>query len=254
MRKIRGALHGLVHFVFACVPGCGQMSQGYMKRGVSQTLIISAMLFVTVFLEMGVLAVLMIPLWLYSFFDSYNLRRQLREGTAPEDAYLFGLSEMDSRRLNQLIGKRHSLIGWILVAVGLYNVYRIFASRILSGLRDLFPWLDWLYGLLVWDAPRILGTVLIIAVGIWFIKGPKVPEDDGPAYTPPREPVTPPKMEPTPWTEAEEQFHQEPEPQAPEVPEAEDPLPVTLTWKSEFNVEKFEQEEAEKKEADHDGQ
>jgi len=229
-----------------------------MKRGVSQTVIISALLFVTVFLEMGVLAVLMVPLWLYSFFDSYNLRRQIREGAAPEDAYLFGLSDMDSQRLNQLIGKRHSLIGWILVVVGLYNVYHIFASRILSGLRELFPWLDWLYSLLVWDAPRILGTVLIIAVGIWFIKGPKVPEDGGPAYVPPKDPVKPPKMAPgapaapTPWTEAEEQFHQEPEPQAPEVPDAVEP--VTLTWKSEFNVEKFEREEAEKKEADHDGE
>ncbi len=254
MRRIRGALRELVHFVFACVPGCGQMSQGYMKRGVSQTIIISALLFVAVFLETGVLSVLMIPLWLYSFFDSYNLRRQLREGTAPEDAYLFGLSEMDSRRLNQLIGKRHSLIGWILVVVGLYNVYRVFASRILSGLRELFPWLDWLYGLLVWDAPRILGTVLIIALGLWFIKGPKVPEDGGPAYTPSKEPVKPPKMAPTPWTEAEEKFHQEPEPQAPGVPEAVEPKPVTLTWKSEFNVEKFEREEADKKEAGHDGQ
>jgi len=254
MKRIRKALRELVHFTFACVPGCGQMSQGYMKRGISQTVIFCALLFVAVFLEIGALAVLLVPLWLYSFFDSYNLRRQLREGAAPEDAYLFGLSDMDSRRLNQLLGKRHNLIGWILVVVGFYNVYRIFAGRILSGLRDLFPWLDWLYGLLIWDAPRILGTLLIIALGIWFIRGPKVPEDDGPAYTPPREPVQPPKAPPTPWTEAEEEFHREPEPRAPEVPEAGEPKPVTLTWKSEFNVEKYEREEAEEKEADHDGQ
>ena len=52
--------------------------------------------------------------------------------------------------------------------------------------------------------------------------------------------------------DAEGQFHQEPEPQAPEVPE--EPAPVTLEWKSEFNVEKYEKELAEKKEADHDGQ
>ena len=113
---------------------------------------------------------------------------------------------------------------------------------------------DWLYGLLVWDMPRILGTVLIIAVGLWFIKGPKVPKgggfDEEPSYTPPK--AEPPKMKSTPWTEAEGQFHQEPEPQAPEVPE--EPAPVTLEWKSEFNVEKYEKELAEKKEADHDGQ
>ena len=39
---------------------------------------------------------------------------------------------------------------------------------------------------------------------------------------------------------------------APEEPE--EPAPVTLEWKSEFNVEKYEKELAEKKEADHDGQ
>ena len=89
-------------------------------------------------------------------------------------------------------------------------------------------------------------------------KGPKVPKDGGfdeePSYTPPK--AEPPKMKSTPWTEAEEQFHQEPEPQAPEVPQAEppaEPAPVTLEWKSAFNVEKYEKELQEKQEADHDG-
>ena len=39
------------------------------------------------------------PLWLYSFFDSFNLRRQIREGMAPEDEFLFGMTELDSRGL-----------------------------------------------------------------------------------------------------------------------------------------------------------
>ena len=205
-----------------------------------------------VFLEIGVLAVLIAPLWLYSFFDSFNLRRQIREGMAPEDEFMFGMSEMDSRKLSRILSRRGSLIGWVLV--GLYNVYQIFARRLLGTLRDHFPIFDWLYGLLVWDMPRILGTVLIIAVGLWFIKGPTVPKDGGfdgePSYTPPK--AEPPKMKSTPWTEAEEQFHQETEPQAPAVPE--EPTPVTLEWKSAFNVEKYEKELQEKQEADHDGQ
>ena len=147
----------------------------------------------------------------------------------------FGLSDIDSRRLNRLISKRHSLIGWILVVVGLYNVYQIFAGRLLEGLRELFPWLDWMYRLLVWDAPRIMGTVLIIALGLWFIKGPAVSassKDEPPFTPPPPKPKAPPKMEPTPWTKAEEKFRQEPEPQAPEVP-------VVLTWESEFDVKQI---------------
>ena len=256
MKAIRKFWGNLWHLLWACVPGCGQMCQGYMKRGISQTIIAAVLLFIAVFLEMGVLSVLIVPLCLYSFFDSFNLRRQIRDGLAPEDDFMFGLSEMDSRKLSQILSRRGSLIGWLLMVVGLYNLYRIFAQNILGGLADLFPSLNWLYHLLVWDAPRILGTVFIIALGLWFIKGPKAPKDGvfEASYTPPKaEP--PKKMKATPWTEAEEQFHQEPEPQAPAVPEEpEEPAPVTLEWKSEFNVEKYEKELAEKKEADHDGQ
>lgn len=245
MNFLRKVFRGCWHLLWACVPGCGQMCQGYMKRGISQTIIVAAVLFVAVFLEMGVLSVLIAPLWLYSFFDSFNLRRQIREGAAPEDEFMFGLSEMDAQKLTRILSRRGSLIGWVLAAVGLYNVYQIFARRILGTLRDYFPFFDWLYELLVWDMPRILGTVLIIALGLWFIKGPKAPKED-PVYTPPRGPVEPPKMKATPWTEAEGQFHQEPEPRAPEIPQAEEPAepaPVVLEWKSEFNVEKFQREE-----------
>lgn len=246
MKFLRKLFRGCWHLLWACVPGCGQMCQGYMKRGISQTIIVSALVFAAVFLEMGVLSVLAVPLWLYSFFDSYNLRRQIREGTAPEDEFMFGLSEMDAQKLTRILSRRGSLIGWVLVAVGLYNVYQILARRILGTLADYFPIFDWLYNLLVWDMPRILGTVLIIALGIWFIKGPKAPKSSGSDgdsdYTPPK--TEPPKMKATPWTEAEGRFHQEPEPQAPEVPaEPQEPAPVVLEWKSEFNVEKYEKEQ-----------
>lgn len=256
MKAIWRFLKACWHLIWACVPGCGQMCQGYMKRGISQTMIFGGLAFIAVFLEMGALAVLIAPLWLYSFFDSFNLRRQVREGMAPEDEFMFGLSEMDSQKLTRILSRRGSLIGWVLVAVGLYNIYQIFARRLLGTLRDYFPIFDWLYNLLVWDMPRILGTVLIIALGLWFIKGPKAPKEDGPVYTPPKDPEAPPKMEATPWTEAEGQFHQEPEPQAPKVPAAQtqEPAPVILEWKSEFNVEKYEKELQEKQEADHDGQ
>lgn len=257
MNALRKLFRGCWHLLWACVPGCGQMCQGYMKRGISQTIILCVLAFIAVFLEMGALAVLIAPLWLYSFFDSFNLRRQIREGTAPEDEFMFGLSEMDSQKLTQILNRRGSLIGWVLVAVGLYNVYQIFARRLLGTLSEYLPFFDWLYDLLVWDMPRILGTVLIIALGLWFIRGPKAPKDsgssDGPSYTPPK--ADPPKMAASPWTEAEGQFHQEPEPQAPEVPEPPaEPAPVVLEWKSEFNVEKYEKELQEKQEADHDGQ
>ncbi len=181
MRLIRAILF----FTFSCIPGCGQMHQGYMKRGISQTILCCGVLAVAVFLEIGALAILLVPLWLYSFFDSYNLRRLRMDGTEDEDAYLFGMSDLDSRRLSELFSKRHSLIGWTLVLLGLYALYRIVVGQLMRWISELFPWMDWLYNLLVWDAPRILGTLLIIALGLWFIRGPKKrAPDEIPAFTP----------------------------------------------------------------------
>lgn len=188
MRLIRGILF----FTFSCIPGCGQMHQGYMKRGISQTTLTCGLLALAVFLEIGALAVLIVPLWLYSFFDSYNLRRQRMEGIEDEDAYLFGMSELDTRRLSELFSKRHSVIGWTLVLMGLYVLYNTVARQVLRWLWDLFPGLGWLYDMLVWDMPRIVVTLLIIALGMWFIRGPKKrAEEEIPAFTPGPEPEGP---------------------------------------------------------------
>lgn len=75
--------HGLLLFISSCIPGCGQMHQGYMKRGVSLLLAFCGIFAVAIFLEIGALAVLMLPIWLYAFFDSYNLRGQISDGFAP---------------------------------------------------------------------------------------------------------------------------------------------------------------------------
>lgn len=213
MRLIRGILF----FIFSCVPGCGQMHQGHMKRGISQTTLFCGVLAVAVFLEMGALAILLVPLWLYSFFDSYNLRRQRMEGTEDEDAYLFGISDLDSRRLSELLSRRHSLIGWALVLIGLYVLYNTVARRILGWLWELLPWGGWLYDLLVYDAPRIVVTLLIIALGLWFIRGPKkrTPEEI-PAFTPAPE-TERPGYRPEFFQEA---------PHAPDVPNREPEAPA----------------------------
>ena len=107
MSAIKKLFWNCWYLIWSCVPGCGQMCLGYMKRGISQTIIFSVLAFIAVFLEMGVLTVLILPLWAYSFFDSFNLRRQLRDGAPPEDEFMFGLSEMDSRKLTLILQRRH---------------------------------------------------------------------------------------------------------------------------------------------------
>ena len=154
-----------------------------MKRGVSLLLAFALVFFISSNFFLGALVLFLPVIWLYAFFDSYSLRAQLAAGTAPEDGFLFGLSDMDSRRLNALLKKRHSLIGWVLVAVGAYMLYDMLMGQ-LSGL--FFGWFgEWLYSLLRYGVPRLVITVLVILLGLWFIRGPKAPTEDIPSFTPP---------------------------------------------------------------------
>ena len=177
--------NGFLLFIASCLSGCGQMYQGYMKRGVSLLLSFFLVIFVSTYFYLGTLALFLPVIWLYAFFDSYALRSQLSAGTAPEDAFLFGLSDMDSNRLGELLRKRHSLIGWVLVAVGVYMLYDMLMGQ-LSGL--FFGWFgEWLYSLLRYGLPRVVITVLVILLGLWFIRGPraKAPIEDISPFTPP---------------------------------------------------------------------
>ena len=76
---------------------------GYMKRGLSLLLAIFTLIAVAGFLSLGPLAFFTPVVWLYAFFDSYNLRRLIAQDAAPEDAYLFGLSDMDSQQMTALL-------------------------------------------------------------------------------------------------------------------------------------------------------
>ena len=200
--------HGLLLFIAACIPCCGEMYQGYMKRGISILTAFCAVFALAVFLEIGALAVLMIPLWLFSFFDSYNLRGQTdAQAESNPDAYLFGLSDMDSRRMSDLLRKRHSLVGWGLVILGVYVFYTTAADWVTDFFYQFFDaW--WIGRILSYDVPRLAVTIFIIALGVWFIRGPKTEKmEDIPVFTPPEEPAGGNAEEAEPAEEAQEAGH-----------------------------------------------
>ena len=169
--------HGLLLFLCACIPGCGQMYQGYMKRGTSLLGLGCLVIALTSILSLGELALLLPVLWLYAFFDTYNLRARMDAGIFPEDTFLFGLGEMDSQQLQQLLRTRHSVIGWALVALGVYALWQTLVGRILGSLLQALD-LWWLYDLLFYDLPRLVVILAIIWLGIWFIRGPRKREEE----------------------------------------------------------------------------
>ena len=177
--------HGILFFISSCIPGCGQMHLGFMKRGISILTACSALCVIAIALYMEELILLLVPVWLASFFDSYNLRQRLEEDATPADTFLFGLSDLDAEKFSRLFSRRHSLVGWGLVVTGIYMLYDTVMPRLINRLCEYLD--DWfLYDVLVRDLPRLGITIGIILLGIWFIRGPKKAKaEDIPVFVPP---------------------------------------------------------------------
>ena len=118
------------------------------------------------------LGVFMPVIWMYSFFDSFNLRRQLRTGNFPMDDYPFHLEQ--DQTLARLLHARHRLVGWVLVAIGAYALYENCFSYMLWDLLDALPQLMFLRGLMN-NLPSVVVAVALILGGLHLVRGKKEP-------------------------------------------------------------------------------
>lgn len=164
--------NGLLTLLFAFIPGAGQMYQGYMKRGLSLMLMCCAI---------GVLAMLFAPIalflmlvFMYSFFDTLNLRAQIALGNAPADDYLVHLDPKD-KRLARLLLDSHKLVGWLLIAFGALISYQNLIMNIFGDLVYRWghssPVFRALY-LVMASLPDVVVCVVLIVCGVWLVKGP----------------------------------------------------------------------------------
>lgn len=175
--------NGFLTLCFSFIPGAGQMYQGYMKRGLTQVLLFVIPLMIGgVFLP--VLMVLSAVVYMYSFFDSLNLHTQLRQGVAPADTFLFSWDGGED--LARLVDRRHHLIGWGLVVLGVAGLYQSFVSPWLWALVNYFPYDSLVYQMLeriVRAIPGLAVGFVFIGLGIWLIKGGKKKQPAEPDYT-----------------------------------------------------------------------
>ena len=110
-------------FIFACIPGAGQMYYGYMKRGTS--LLVYFCLFIMLGTIISPLVVGVAVVYMFSFFDTYDLIRYLVAGDPKPDGFL-----LPPDWQNQLGGaktkmtpKMNKIIGWCLLLTGAYVMY-----------------------------------------------------------------------------------------------------------------------------------
>ena len=182
--------NGFLTLCCAFVPGAGQMYQGYMKRGLS--LILTACLIGMVGSLLSPVMILLAVVWMYSFFDTFNLRAQIIASTAPEDDYLFHFDPRDKTLARALLDS-HRLVGWALIALGALIAYQ---SLIMNTLGDLVyrwghssPALRALY--LVMDSlPDVVVCVALIVCGVWLVRGPRTAKKPDASKEPPETPIS----------------------------------------------------------------
>lgn len=165
--------NGILTLLFACIPGAGQMYQGYMKRGLSLITLFFLCIMAGMLLEPLVLTALIV--WMYSFFDTFNLRAQFIAGTAPADDYLVHFNTKDAR-LTLFFRDSHKLVGWGLIALGGLVAYENVIMRVFGDVM-------WRWGqnnpvfrafyLMLDELPQIVTCVALIVCGLWLVRGPK---------------------------------------------------------------------------------
>ena len=110
--------NGFLTFIFACIPGAGQMYYGYMQRGLSIAMMLILCVMAATVVEP--LLFLCLVIWMYSFFDTYDLIRHMAAGEPKEDSLLV-LGNYEE--IKKLVPQHNRLIGWGLIGFGVWALY-----------------------------------------------------------------------------------------------------------------------------------
>ena len=166
--------NGILTLLFAFVPGAGQMYQGYMKRGLSLITLFCVGIMAGVLL-LEPLAIPALIVWMYSFFDTFNLRAQIIAENAPADDYLVHINWKD-KRMQDFMMDSHKLLGWGLIALGGLVAYENIIMRVFGDVMWRWgqnnPFFRAVY-LMLDELPEIVICVALIVCGLWLVRGPK---------------------------------------------------------------------------------
>lgn len=106
-----------IFFCFALFPGAGQMYLGLFRRGIQLMLTFIAGITLAAYASLeSFLPLVMIPTWFYSFFDSFYMRRKIRDGETVEDMEAYSYRIITDNKL---------YVGIALVIIGLLGMVNV---------------------------------------------------------------------------------------------------------------------------------
>lgn len=147
-------------FIFACIPGAGQMYYGYMKRGTS--LLVYFCLFIMLGTIISPLVVGVAVVYMFSFFDTYDLIRHMAAGEPKEDSLLV-LGNYEE--IKKMVPQHNRLIGWGLVGIGVWALYDTFISNWLYTLLCNLVGNGYAYDIIT-GIPNVVIAALLIFAGL----------------------------------------------------------------------------------------
>lgn len=155
----------LLTFVCACVPGAGQMYYGYMKRGLSLITYFCLSIAIGAYVSPVLVAALIV--WMYSYFDTYDLIRYMAAGEPKEDGFLIppgleNIKSADGQSLNTILPGKHKLIGWGFIILGVWVIFDSVISPVLGTLLEMLG-----FGRVWYQLSRNLPSLVVAIVLVY---------------------------------------------------------------------------------------
>ena len=153
-------------FIASLVPGLGYMYLGLIKKGIQAMVIFFLIEPLFSFIGLGGLtSVILIPLWFYLFFDTFNIARKLDRGEFVNDSdfifskyhYLNNKENLSDGTIKNMRDRSGLIVGWALVIIG-----------ILSIINKLFP-NNAIYDFIKQSIGTYFVPVLFVFVGVYLL-------------------------------------------------------------------------------------
>ena len=136
------------------------MYMGLFKRGFQLMFgFISAIVLFSYLNTEGMMLLIIIPTWFFSFFDSYAIRRRIRKGEEVGDTVIFDY--------DILIGNKR-IVGMAMLLLGILGVVNAFEH---SVIQHIFG------GNLYWSIKRSIMPIALIGAGVYMLSKSKKKEE-----------------------------------------------------------------------------